>query len=121
MEGFPYPTRFFGKGEEMKVRGVIRSNMPNVVKYFLEEVLSSLSKANSCKEINVKEIDEIYKKYRERIVRGEPKDYVIWIDGIPYVRGIKGFYEAYNGFRGVDVFYYLNYLKRTYEEFKGFL
>ena len=120
-EGFPYPTRYFGKGEEMKVRGLIRSNMPNVVKYFLEEVLSSLSKANSCEEINVKEIDEIYKKYRERIVRGEPKDYVIWIDGIPYVRGIKGFYEAYNGFRGVDVFYYLNYLKRTYEEFKGFL
>jgi hypothetical protein len=22
-EGFPYPTRYFGKGEEMKVRGVI--------------------------------------------------------------------------------------------------
>lgn len=120
-KGFPYPTRYFGKGERMKVKGVIRSNMPNIVKEFLEEVLNSLSKANSCEEIDVKEIDEIYKKYRERVVRGEPKDYVIWIKGVPYVRGVRGFYEAYKGFYGADVFYYLDYLKRTYEEFKGFL
>ncbi|AWR95417.1 DNA polymerase domain-containing protein [Acidianus brierleyi] len=114
-EGLPFPTRYLGKGEKMKVKGIIRSNMPNVIKDFLRDLTREMSNANSCEEINMKKIDEIYRQYRQRIINGEPKDYVLWIKGIPYVRGVKGFYEAYNGFNGADVFYYLNYLKRVYE------
>ncbi|BDC18543.1 DNA polymerase domain-containing protein [Acidianus sp. HS-5] len=112
-EGLPYPTRYFGKG---KAKGVIRENMPNVVKEFLKRSLEELFKADSCKEIDKGRLYEIYKEYRKKIISGEPKDYVIWIKGVPYVRGLKGFYDARGGFQGVDVFYYLNYLERAYEE-----
>ncbi len=117
-EGFPYPTRYFGKGEDgAKVKGVIKENMPNVVKEFLKEALDELFKAENCEEIDKKSLRKVYEKFRRRIIAGEPEDYVLWIKGVPYVRGLKGFYDVRDGFKDVDLYYYINYLNRVYNEF----
>ncbi|AHC52175.1 DNA polymerase II [Sulfolobus acidocaldarius SUSAZ] len=116
-DGTPYPMRYLGKLEngEMKVKGLIRKNMPNIVKEFLEDVVEVTGKADTCEQIDVGEIDVIYRRYRQRVAHAEPKDYVLWVKRKPYVRGVRGFYDARKGYKGRDVFYYLDYLERSYE------
>ena len=118
-ENTPYPTRYIGNREgEIIAKGLIRENMPNIVKSFLEDSLNVLSSTRNCEEVrgSVRKIRELLEQYKRRSVNGEPSDYVIWVKGIPYVRGIKGFYKATLGFRGKDVDYYKRYLERAYED-----
>jgi len=115
----PYPTRYIGNREgEIIAKGLIRENMPNIVKSFLEDSLKVLSSARNCDEVreSAKKIRELLEYYKRRSLNGEPADYVIWVKGVPYVRGIKGFYKATLGFRGKDVDYYKRYLERAYED-----
>jgi len=115
----PYPMRYLGKREgEVIAKGLIRRNMPNIVKSFLEDSLNALSLAKNCEEVRQtrKKIRELLERYKARAMNGEPIDYVIWIKGFPYVRGIKGFYRAELGFHDVDVEYYKRYLERAYED-----
>jgi len=102
----------------MIAKGLIRENMPNIVKSFLEDSLDILSSTRNCEEVkkSVRKIRELLDEYKRRSVNGEPLDYVIWVKGVPYVRGIKGFYKATLGFRGKDVDYYKEYLERAYED-----
>ncbi len=118
-DGLPYPMRYFGLSEDgMKHKGVIRRNMPNLVKDFLQDTISLLSRAETCNDIRGlrSNVIETLRKYERRALNGEPQDYVIWVKGVPYIRGIRGFYDARSGFKGRDVTYYVNYLKRTTNE-----
>jgi len=122
-EGQPHPQRYFGKirGDGMKVKGVIKENMPNLVKDFLEYVFSELNNAHSAKE--VKEIINCLdlSEFRRRAFYGNPFDYVIWIKNRPYIRNSKGFYRAELGYKDHDPYYYLEYLERTYEDLKRWI
>ncbi|BCU66629.1 DNA polymerase II [Sulfolobales archaeon HS-7] len=107
------PTRYFARGNGMKVRGVIRRNMPNLVKDFLANALKVMQKADSCEEL-LYVIPDIYTLYREYKRRNfEPRDYVIEVNGNYLIRGNSGFYNAELGFHGGDREYYLNYLNRA--------
>ncbi|AWR96226.1 DNA polymerase II [Acidianus sulfidivorans JP7] len=116
----PYPTRYLGKTEEgeMISKGLIRRNMPNIVKYFLNDSLKILSEAKSCNEVKkkIKNLRESLEYYKKRVINGEPIDYVMRVKGIPYVKGVRGFYDARLGFGDKDVNYYKEYLERTYED-----
>ncbi len=114
-DGTPYPTRYLGKldNEEMKVKGLTRKNMPNIIKEFLEDVVEVMSEADTCEEIDVGKIKNIYTRYRQHVINGEPKDFVMWVKGKPYIRGLRGFYDARKGYKGRDVLYYLDYLERS--------
>ncbi|ARM75250.1 DNA polymerase domain-containing protein [Acidianus manzaensis] len=115
----PYPMRYIAKtNEEIIAKGFIRRNMPNIIKDFLNDILLILRDAKNCDEVrnSKRKIKELYSAYNKRILNGEPKDYVIFIKGIPYVRGIKGFYDARHGYYGKDVFYYKEYLNREFED-----
>jgi len=117
-EGQPHPQRYFGKirGNGMKVKGVIKENMPNLVKDFLEHVFKELEHAHNASEVkeilNSLELSE----YKRRAFYGKPIDYVIWIKDRPYIKNSKGFYAAELGYRDHDPYYYLAYLERTYED-----
>lgn len=112
----PYPTRYIANmNGEIIAKGLIRENMPNIVKSFLKDVLRGLSLTRTCSDVKKVRIRDLYEKYRKRTINGEPIDYVIWIKGVPYVRGIKGFYDARLGYMGRDVNYYINYLRRVYD------
>ncbi|ADB86537.1 DNA polymerase domain-containing protein [Saccharolobus islandicus] len=113
----PYPTRYIANmNGEIIAKGLIRENMPNIVKSFLKDVLRGLSLTRTCSDVKKVRIRDLYEKYRKRTINGEPIDYVIWIKGVPYVRGIKGFYDARLGYMGRDVNYYINYLRRVYDD-----
>ncbi|QIW24579.1 DNA polymerase II [Sulfolobus sp. S-194] len=116
----PYPTRYIGNKDDGEIiaKGLIRSNMPNIVKSFLNDSLKILSKAKDCDEVkaSIKKIKDLLDSYKRRVINGEPVDYVIWIKDIPYVRGIKGFYDAREGFKSKDVDYYRAYLERAFED-----
>ncbi|EZQ11373.1 DNA polymerase II [Candidatus Acidianus copahuensis] len=123
-DGMPYPMRYLGKlnGGKMKVKGLVRENMPNVIKDFLEEAVDRMSKARNCKEVEEirSEVEEIMEKYKTRIINGRKKqDYVMWVKGIPYIRGVRGFYIAERGYLGRDVNYYLDFLRRQFEVLYG--
>jgi DNA polymerase I len=117
--GMPYPMRYIGKlsSGEIKVKGLIRSNMPKVIIEFLNDMVKALSKAKRVYEINFNSLKEIKERYKQRIIYSEdPRDYVMWIKGKPYIRGIKGFYNpSIHGYMGRDMYYYLKYLDREYE------
>jgi len=118
--GRPHPMRYYGRkeGGEVKTKGVERGNMPNLVRGFLREFALSLSKARDCseaREVLRGECREILGAYERKAFTGEPLDYVLWIGGEPYVRGVRGFYNARSGYRGRDPYYYLGYLRRTWE------
>lgn len=116
----PYPTRYIGNKDDGEIiaKGLVRSNMPNIVKSYLNDSLEILSKTKDCNEVkaSVKKIKELLDYYKRRVINGEPADYVIWIKDVPYVRGIKGFYDAREGFKGKDVDYYKAYLERIFED-----
>ncbi|BAK54641.1 DNA polymerase domain-containing protein [Sulfurisphaera tokodaii] len=116
----PYPTRYIGNKDDGEIiaKGLVRSNMPNIVKSYLNDSLEILSKTKDCNEVkaSVKKIKELLDYYKRRVINGEPDDYVIWIKDVPYVRGIKGFYDAREGFKGKDVGYYKAYLERIFED-----
>jgi DNA polymerase I len=115
-DGNPYPMRYFGRTSDgVKMKGVIRDNMPNLVKDFLEDLRKLMSSASDCEELMTlrAEVMRLLRGYLERVVSGEPRDYVMWVKGIPYVRGVRGFYDARNGFLGRDLEYYRQYLSRT--------
>ncbi|BCS93929.1 DNA polymerase 1 [Metallosphaera sp. J1] len=121
-DGLPYPMRYFGMTEEgMKYKGVIRRNMPNLVKEFLESSMEILSRAESCDDLSKlrSNLVENLMEYERRVMHGEPRDFVMWIRGEPYVRGVRGFYNARDGFMGRDSEYYLEYLRRTAREVLG--
>ncbi|QKR00284.1 DNA polymerase II [Metallosphaera tengchongensis] len=115
-DGRPYPMRYMGKLEsgEVKVKGLIRRNLPNVVRVFVEEAVGLAEGAESCQDLEeiTKDLNLLAKKYRERILNGDPRDYVIWVKGKPLIRGVRGFYDPSRGYRGRDVYYYLDYLER---------
>jgi len=116
--GEPYPQRYFGKLKNggMKIKAVIKDNMPNLIKEFLNDIFKELEKA-SCYE-EVKEIIENFdlREYKLRAFYGKPVDYVLWIKGKPYLRNSKGFYRAELGYKGHDPYYYLAYLERVYSD-----
>jgi DNA polymerase I len=117
-DGMPYPMRYLAKRKdgEVKAKGLIRSNMPNVVKEFLERAVKAMGKAKKFEEIDLNEIKEIKKELEERIIEGKERaDFVIWVKDRPLVRGVRGFYDAREGYKGRDVGYYLDYLEREYE------
>ncbi|WP_338602633.1 DNA polymerase domain-containing protein [Sulfolobus tengchongensis] len=118
--GTPYPMRYIGNSEEGDIiaKGFIKSNMPNIVKDFLNDTLSVLLEAKSCDDVKrmKNKIKDLYLAYERRVINGEPKDYVIWIKHIPYVRGLKGFYDARKGYSGRSILYYKEYLKRVYND-----
>ncbi|AEB94899.1 MAG: DNA polymerase domain-containing protein [Metallosphaera sp.] len=121
-DGLPYPMRYFGLTEGvMKHKGIVRRNMPNLVKDFISESMRVLSKAKTCEEVKElrSELIETLREYERRALNGEPEDYVMWINGTPYVRGIRGFYDARAGYFGRDPLYYLDYLRRTYTQVLG--
>ncbi|MEM4371814.1 MAG: DNA polymerase domain-containing protein [Metallosphaera sp.] len=121
-DGLPYPMRYFGMTEEgMKYKGVIRRNMPNLVRGFLESSMNILSRAETCNDLKrlMSNLLENLREYEERVVHGEPRDFVMWVKGEPYVRGVRGFYNARRGFMGRDTKYYLEYLRRTAREVLG--
>lgn len=115
----PYPMRYIGNMEgEIVAKGLIRSNLPNIVKSFLNDSLEILSGTKNCDEVkkSVKKIKELLEYYKKRALNGEPADYIIWIKDTPYIRGIKGFYNAEERFKGKDIEYYKRYLERTYND-----
>ncbi|TRM76217.1 hypothetical protein DJ523_01535 [Sulfolobus sp. E5] len=121
-KGMSYPMRYLGKLKkgEMKVKGMIRENMPNVIKDFLRDAVEVLSKADTCEEIDVSKLIALRDEYRKRIALSrDPTDYVLWVKDNPLVRGVRGFYDARRGYMGRDVDYYLNYLDRVYHDLLG--
>lgn len=124
-EGLPYPQRYIGRRRDstVKVKGLIRSNQPLVVQEFYSEALKMMSKAESCEQLSTLrgELKELYKAFRKKVYYGEPKEFVLWIKGEPYIRGARGFYRADEGYYGHNVEYYLDYLGRAYEVIEGIL
>ncbi|BFH72080.1 DNA polymerase domain-containing protein [Sulfurisphaera javensis] len=116
----PYPMRYIGRREDGEIiaKGLIRSNMPNLVKDFLSSFLDILSEKRNCEEVKNSrgEIKKVYEEFERKLFYGEPKDYIIWIKDKPYVRGLKGFYEAEDSLKDKDVFYYKSYLDRLYND-----
>ncbi|MGC9071086.1 MAG: DNA polymerase domain-containing protein [Acidilobus sp.] len=124
-EGLPYPHRYVGRRPDgtLKVKGLLRANQPVLVREFYRDVLRLMSRAGSCSELTGlrQAIDELYRAYRARAIRGEPRGYVLWVRGEPYVRGPRGLYSAELGYRGHDPDYYLQYLARTKGTLKAML
>ncbi|BBD73315.1 DNA polymerase II [Sulfodiicoccus acidiphilus] len=123
-DGLPYPGRYVARTPDgVKAKGVVRSNQPRLVADFLVELLELMGEARDCGELRqVKgKALELLGRYREKALYGSPADYVIWVRGVPYVRGPRGFYDARRGYAGRDALYYENYLRRTYEEVVGWL
>lgn len=117
--GNPYPARYMGKLRgrgEMKVKGVMRENMPNLVKEFLHGVLEEASQHQTCRELARElpgQVRDLTIRFGDRVLTGEPRDFVMWIKGRPHIRGIRGFYDASQGYMGRDPQYYLDYLLRV--------
>ncbi len=124
-EGLPYPHRYVGRrpNGSLKVKGLLRANQPLLVREFYEEVLELMAGAASCSELRGLRpaVEGVYRRYRERAFRGEPREFVLWIRGEPYVRGPRGFYSAELGYRGHDPQYYEAYLARALEAVEGML
>ena len=124
-ERLPYPQRYIGRRKDstLKVKGLIRSNQPLIVQEFYSEALKVMSKAENCGQLSTLrgEIQELYKAFRKKVYYGEPKEFVLWIKGEPYIRGARGFYRADEGYYGHNTDYYLDYLRRAYEVIEGVL
>ncbi|MGC8636272.1 MAG: DNA polymerase domain-containing protein [Thermoprotei archaeon] len=123
--GEPHPQRYFGRvrGGALKVRGVIKANQPNLVKGFLLELLSVASKevrGEDARRAMLDALPSLTEKYVRLSADGEPLDYVMTVRGVPYVRGVGGFYRAYL-YRGHDPVYYADYVRRTAREVRGWL
>jgi DNA polymerase I len=118
LSGFPVANRYFGKTEKgMKVKGMIRENMSNLVINFLEDSFKLLEGANSCEEakgILKGEVRRVLRKYEERAYLGKPRDFVIFISGKPYIRSSSGLYEASLGYYGHDGDYYREQVRKAY-------
>jgi DNA polymerase I len=123
-DGLPYPGRYLGRTRGgMKVKGVQRSNQPRIVQEFLGELVELMEEAENCSQLRSLRGKgrELLSKYLQRAVSGSPTDYVLWVRGVPYVRGPMGFYDARYGYGGRYLPYYLNYIRRVYEEVFGWL
>ena len=94
----------------MKVKGLLRKNLPQGVKKALEVMITELSRAETCDEARSIASELL----RERVtLRGwEPQDFVIRVKGKALIRGTNGFYDADLGFSGADLDYYRAYLER---------
>lgn len=119
-----YPQRYFGRKKDggIKVKGLIRSNMPVLVQKFLRDLLEEISEETTCEGVKER-VNDILPSLLQKYIRlsffGEPSDYVIWVKGEPYIRGVRGFYNATTGYSGHDPYYYLNYLKRLTRDVMG--
>ncbi|MGC8630960.1 MAG: DNA polymerase domain-containing protein [Thermoprotei archaeon] len=116
----PHPQRYFGrvKGGKIKSKGVIKRNQPNLVKWFLEDLLNEASKgarAEDAKRIVADELPALTERYVKICFSDYPLAYVMTIRGVPFIRGTWGFYKAYE-YRGHDPYYYENYVKRVSDE-----
>jgi len=123
LSGEPHPQRYFGRLRDggMKVRGLIRSNQPNLVKEFLLEVLGVMGKevnGGDAKRAMIEALPALTEKYVKKGKEGMPIDYVMMVRGVPYVRGVGGFYRAYK-YEGHDPDYYADYVRRVAEEVRG--
>jgi len=123
LSGEPHPQRYFGRlrGGGMKVRGLIKSNQPNLVKEFLLEVLGVMGNevnGDDAKRAMIEALPSLTEKYVKKCEGGTPIDYVMMIRGVPYVRGVWGFYRAYE-YEGHDPDYYAEYVRRASEEVRG--
>jgi len=123
LSGEPHPQRYFGRLRDggMKVRGLIRSNQPNLVKEFLLEVLGVMGNevnGDDAKRAMIEALPSLTEKYVKKCEGGTPIDYVMMIRGVPYVRGVWGFYRAYE-YEGHDPDYYAEYVRRASEEVRG--
>lgn len=124
-DGMPYPHRYVGRRPDgsVKAKGLIRSNQPLLVREFYEEALRLMAGARTCSELRELRpaIREVYRRYRARARVGEPREFVLWVRGEPYVRGPRGFYSAELGYRGHDPRYYEAYIDRALEVVEGML
>lgn len=118
--GQPYPQRYFGKlrdSKEVVSKGLIRSNMPNIVKDFLNNMLREMSELSTCEELR-EELPRIknrlLKEYKRRAINGEPKDFVIQVKDKYLIRDYEGFYDVEKfGYVGHDPEYYISYIERV--------
>ncbi|BCU71471.1 DNA polymerase II [Stygiolobus caldivivus] len=114
--GYGVPTRYVARypDSKVKVKGLIRENLPNVVKKFLRNAVDILSEAETCEEAREKVVEiELMKEGVMREI--EPKDLVVRIKDKALLRGGNGFYDADLGYSGSDLEYYREYLNRWEE------
>lgn len=114
--GYGVPTRYVARYPDgkVKVKGLIRENLPFVVKRFLEESVNILTEAETCEQAR-KKIVEVDLMKEELLSKLEPQDFVIKIKDRVYLRGSYGFYNADLGYSGVDLKYYRDYVNRWEE------
>ncbi|QGR19550.1 DNA polymerase domain-containing protein [Stygiolobus azoricus] len=114
--GYGVPTRYVARYPDgkVKVKGLIRENLPFVVKRFLEESVNILAEAETCEQVREK-IVEVDLMKEELLSKLEPQDFVIKIKDRVYLRGSYGFYNADLGYSGVDLKYYRDYVNRWEE------
>lgn len=114
--GYGVPTRYVARYPDgkVKVKGLIRENLPFVVKRFLQESIKILAEAETCEQAREK-IVEIDLMKEELLSKLEPQDFVIKIKDRAYLRGSNGFYNAELGYSGVNLEYYRDYVNRWEE------
>jgi hypothetical protein len=99
---------------KVKVKGLIRENLPFIVKRFLQESVNILAEAETCEQAREK-IVEVDLMKEELLSKLEPQDFVIKIKDRAYLRGSNGFYNAELGYSGVNLEYYRDYVNRWEE------
>jgi len=114
--GYGVPTRYVARYPDgkVKVKGLIRENLPSVVKRFLQESVNILAEAETCEQAREK-IVEVDLMKEELLSKLEPQDFVIKIKDRAYLRGSNGFYNAELGYSGVNLEYYRDYVNRWEE------
>ncbi|MDT7873425.1 MAG: DNA polymerase domain-containing protein [Sulfolobaceae archaeon] len=114
--GYGVPTRYVARYPDgkVKVKGLIRENLPFVVKRFLQESVNILAEAETCEQAREK-IVEVDLMKEELLSKLEPQDFVIKIKDRAYLRGSNGFYNAELGYSGVNLEYYRDYVNRWEE------
>ncbi len=98
-QGEPHPQRYFGRtrGGGLKARGMLRSNQPNLVKWFLAEVMQRAVQEMTgvrAKRAVLDILPSLEEKYVSLSRSSSPLAFVMEIKGTPYIRGRSGFYEA---------------------------
>ena len=110
--GYGVPTRYLARYRDgrVKVKGLLRKNLPQGVKKALGVMIAELSRAETCEE--ARSIASELLKEKVTLRGWEPQDFVIRVKDKALIRGANGFYDADLGFSGADLDYYREYLER---------
>ena len=111
-QGYGVPTRYLARYRDgrVKVKGLLRKNLPQGVRKALEGMIAELSRAETCEE--ARSIASELLRERATLRGWEPQDFVIRVKEKALIRGTTGFYDADLGFSGADLDYYRGYLER---------